>query len=177
MDWGDLRALPCKQCAKNPRANPVRRSSALGINRDMRHAAYRGFLPWQPSNAGRRALARVVSSESGPASETRLNANLNLVQTQRCVRGHARLMARSIKALEWRRVRRPLDAIHRERTPQYVGHDAPLAGGDAWPGDSAVNASAAEGYSAQIRVIGVISATTRSLRAELRARRQATRAG
>jgi DDE superfamily endonuclease len=47
-----------------------------------------------------------------------LNANLNLVQTQRCVRGHARLMARSIKALEWRRVRRPLDAIHRERTPQ-----------------------------------------------------------
>src|SRR5262245_35975278 len=54
---------------------------------------------------------------------------------------------------------------------------APLTGGDAWPGDSAVNASAAEGYSVQIRVIGVISATARSLVAELRARSQARLAG
>ena len=71
MDWGDLRALPCKQCAKNPRTNPVRRSSALGINRDMRHAAYRGFLHWRLSNAGPGAFVRAESSVMGPASETR----------------------------------------------------------------------------------------------------------
>jgi len=49
----------------------VRHSLPLGINRDMPRAAYRGFVHWRLSNAGRRALARVVSSESGPASETR----------------------------------------------------------------------------------------------------------
>jgi len=164
--------------------------AALGGSPSNHESPFRCAVPTTPADqAGtgvdcfpvRRAGVRIDTFEMLLRLYSRarriLNANLNLVQTQRCVRGHARLMARSIKALEWRRVRRPLDAIHRERTPQYVGHDAPLAGGDAWPGDSAVNASAAEGYSAQIRVIGVISATARSLRAELRARRQATRAG
>src|SRR5215831_1104201 len=39
----------------------------------------------------------------------------------------------------------------------------PLAGGEAWLRDGAASASAAEGYSAPIRVIGIISATARSL--------------
>jgi len=58
-----------------------------------------------------------------------------------------------------------------------LSDDAPLAGGDAWPGDSAVNASAAGGYSDPIRVVGVISATARSLPAEPRARPQVRHAG
>ena len=49
-----------------------------------------------------------------------------------------------------------------------AANDAPLGGGDAWLGDNAVNASVAEGYSVQIPVIGVISATARSLVAEPR---------
>src|SRR5262249_46182413 len=54
---------------------------------------------------------------------------------------------------------------------------SPLEGGDAWPGDAAASASAAEGYSAPIRVIGIISATAHSLGAGRRGRPNARPAG
>src|SRR4029434_7189841 len=60
----------------------------------------------------------------------------------------------------------------RERASACVD-DAPLAGGDAWPGDAAASASAAESYSAPIRVICATSATARSLPAERRGKPQA----
>src|SRR5262245_17666138 len=50
---------------------PVRHSFALGIDRDMPPAAYRGFVHWRLANAGRQASANVASAVSGPASETR----------------------------------------------------------------------------------------------------------
>src|SRR5262245_7717369 len=46
-------------------SKPVRRSSALGIDRDMPRAAYRGFLHWRISNAGPAAVARVATSVIG----------------------------------------------------------------------------------------------------------------
>src|SRR5262245_64679049 len=54
---------------------------------------------------------------------------------------------------------------------------SPLEGGDAWPGDAAASASAAEGYSAPIRVIGIISATAHSLGAGRRGKPNARPAG
>jgi hypothetical protein len=53
--------------------------------------------------------------------------------------------------------------VYRERTRQHLIDDGPLAGGDAWPGDAAASASAAESYSAPIRVICATSAIVRSL--------------
>src|SRR5262245_13831468 len=54
---------------------------------------------------------------------------------------------------------------------------SPLEGGDAWPGDAAASASAVDDYSAPIRVIGIISATARSLGAGRRGKPNARPAG
>src|SRR5262249_30207246 len=76
-----------------------------------------------------------------------------------------------------RELRLSLDAIIRGGHATSLTDDAPLAGGDAWPGDAVVSASVAESYFAPIRVICVTSATALSLPPERRVRPQARPAG